>query len=80
MATEEERLSEALITQVRVEMAERDLRQKDLAEAMDTDPATLNRYLRGQRGVSMAVFYRMASALGMSPRELMEKVESRMAE
>lgn len=80
MATEEEQLNEALLTQIRVEMAERNMQQKDLAAAMDLDPATLSRYLKGKRGVSMSVFYRMANGLAMSPRELMEKVESRVAQ
>lgn len=78
MTTDEQQLHAALITQLRVEMAERNWQQKDLAAAMGMDPATLSRYLKGNRGVSMSVFYRMASGLGLSPRELMERVESRI--
>ena len=78
MATEDEQLEEALLTQVRVELAERGMLQKDLAAAMKIEPATLNRYLKSKRGISMAVFYKMAAGLGMSPGQLMEKVELRV--
>lgn len=53
------------------------MQQKDLAAAMEIEPATLNRYLKSKRGVSMSVFYKMAAGLGMKPGQLMEKVELR---
>lgn len=78
MATEEEKLNEALITQIGVELVERKMLQKDLAAAMKIEAATLNRYLKSKRGISMAVFYKMAAGLGMTPGELMERVELRV--
>lgn len=78
MATEEDREAAALITQVRVELAERGMQQKDLAAAMGIEPATLNRYLKSKRGISMSVFFKMASGLGMTKRELMQKIEQRL--
>lgn len=79
MATEEEqREAEALIKQVRVELAERGMQQKDLAAAMGIEAATLNRYLKSKRGISMPVFSKMAKGLGIPKWELMERIEARM--
>lgn len=54
------------------------MQQKDLAAAMKIEPATLNRYLKSKRGISMLVFSKMASGLGISRKELMEKTEARL--
>jgi len=77
MATEDEQLEAALLKQVRVELAERGMQQKDLAAAMGIEAATLSRYMQSKRGISMAVFYKMAAGLKMPPGELMQKVELR---
>lgn len=78
MATDEDKFEAALVKQVLVELPERDMQQKDLAEAMGIEPATLNRYLKSKRGIKMSVFYKMADGLGMTPGELMLKVEARV--
>lgn len=78
MATEQV-LEDALISQIRVELAERNMHQKDLAANMGIAPSALNRYLRKERGVSMLVFSRMADGLGMEAWDLMRAVEVRAA-
>ena len=72
-------LENALIAQVRVELAERNMHQKDLAAKMGIAPSALNRYLRQERGISMKVFAAMAEGLGMHAWDLMRVVEARAA-
>jgi plasmid maintenance system antidote protein VapI len=73
-----ERLEIALTTQIKVELAERDMDQKDLAEAAGVERVTLNRYLKGHRSIPMPVFFRVADALGVSPQVLMQRAEARV--
>ena len=74
-----ERLEAALSTQLRVELVERGMDQKDLAAALGIESATLSRYLKGHRSMPMPTFFRTAEVLGLSPRELMERAEARLA-
>lgn len=77
MDTYGERLEAAMARQIKVELVERGMDQKDLAEAAGMERATLNRYLNGHRTMSMAVFFNVAEALGLTARALMERVEAR---
>lgn len=74
-----ERLEAALSTQIKVELAERDWTQKDLAEAVGIGRPAMNHYIKGHKSIPMPTFFRIAEALGVSPRELMERAESRIA-
>ena len=78
MDTYGERLEAALSTQIKVELTERGMDQKDLAEAAGMDRVTLNRYLKGHRSMPMPMFFRLAEALGVSPLVLMERAEARV--
>lgn len=80
MDTYGERLEAAFATQIKVELAERDMDQKDLAEKAGMDRVTLNRYLKGHRSIPMPVFFKLAEALGVSPQTLMQRTEARIAE
>ncbi|NWL13259.1 hypothetical protein DM793_18505 [Paenarthrobacter nitroguajacolicus] len=75
-----ERLEAALATQIKVELAERDMDQKDLAAAMGIERATLNRYLKGHRSMPMPIFFKLAESLAVSPQALMQRAEARIAE
>ena len=75
--TYESQLEAALAKQLKIEIAERDMDQKDLAEAAGIERATLNRYMRGHRSMPMPTFFKIAAALDMSPKELMERAEAR---
>lgn len=77
MSTYEDRMQAALLKQIKVELVERGLAQKDLAAKLDIDTATMSRYLTGKTQMSMAVFYRFAEGLGMSPAELMSRTAER---
>jgi transcriptional regulator with XRE-family HTH domain len=80
MNTYGERLETALSTQIKVELAERGMDQKDLADAVGVERATLSRYMTGKRSMPMPTFFKVAEALGVSPRVLMERAEARIAE
>jgi transcriptional regulator with XRE-family HTH domain len=73
-----ERLEAALATQIKVELVERSMDQKDLAEAAGMDRVTLSRYMTGKRSMPMPTFFKVAEALGLSPRVLMERAEARI--
>jgi plasmid maintenance system antidote protein VapI len=78
MTTYQTSLEAALSLQIQVELTERRMDQKDLAEAIGIDRVTLNRYLNGHRSMPMPVFFRLAEALGLSPQALMQRVEARV--
>ena len=80
MDTYGERLEAALATQIKVELAERNMDQKDLAAAMGIERATLNRYLKGHRSMPMATVFRVAKALELSPSELIARADARISE
>lgn len=72
------RLEAALALQIKVELTAREMDQKDLAEKAGMERVTLNRYLKGHRSMPMPVFFKIAEALGISPRALMERTEARL--
>ena len=74
-----EGLEAALATQIKVELVERSMDQKDLAEAVGIERATLNRYMNGKRSMPMPTFFAVAEVFGISPRVLMERAEARLA-
>lgn len=74
----EKRLEAALAKQLKIELAERDWEQKDLAAAADMLPGTLSRYITGERSMPMPVFFKIAAALKLEPKALMERAEARL--
>ena len=80
MNTYGERLEAALSTQIKVELAERDMDQKDLADAVGVERATLSRYMTGRRSMPMPTFFKVAEALGVTPQVLMQRAEARIAQ
>lgn len=80
MNTYGERLEAALAIQIKVELVGRDMDQKDLADAIGIERATLNRYLKGHRSIPMPLFFKVAEVFGVTPRVLMERAEARIAE
>ena len=80
MQTYGEKLEAAINKQIVVELAERDMTQKALAEAIGIERATLNRYLSaGKSSMPMPVLFRVAEVFGISPRVLLERAEARIA-
>lgn len=73
-----EGLEAALATQVKVELVERGLDQKTLAERVGIHPVTMTKYLKNQRSMPIPVLIDIASVLGLSPRMLMQRAEARI--
>jgi transcriptional regulator with XRE-family HTH domain len=71
-------IQSALVTQVKAEMAARDMKQKDMAEKVGMQTSTLSRYLSGERDIPMPVVFSMASALNLSIIELVQRAERRL--
>jgi transcriptional regulator with XRE-family HTH domain len=80
MNTYGERLEAALSTQIKVELVERGMEQKDLADLVGIESATLSRYMTGKRSMPMPTFYKVAEALGLTAKTLMERTEARIAQ
>jgi len=74
-----EGLEEALGTQIKVELVERGMDQKTLAETVGIHPVTMTKYLKNQRNMPVSVLFDIAGALGISPRLLMQRAEARIA-
>jgi len=68
----------ALVTQVKAEMAAKDMRQKDMAARVGMQTSTLSRYLSGERDIPMPVVFSMANALDLSIIELVQRAERRL--
>jgi len=75
-----EGLEEALGTQIKVELVERGMDQKTLAERVGIHPVTMTKYLKNQRTMPVSVLIDIAGALGISPRALMQAAESRISQ
>jgi transcriptional regulator with XRE-family HTH domain len=80
MSTYGEKLELALAKQIRIELAERDMEQKDLADALGIGRSSLNRYMQNHQSFPMPVFFRVAEVFSLSPKALMERAEARIAE
>lgn len=74
----DEQLTEAVTLQIRAEMLERGMLQKDLCEAAGIERATLNRYLKGRRTYPLPTFFRIAAGFSMDASTLLLKAEARM--
>jgi transcriptional regulator with XRE-family HTH domain len=74
-----EGLEAALATQIKVELVERGLDQKTLAERVGIHPVTMTKYLKNQRVMPVSTLFEIAGALGLSPRVLMQRAEARVA-
>lgn len=68
----------ALVTQVKAEMAAKDMRQKDMAATLGMQTSTLSRYLSGERDIPMPVMFGFADALDLSLIELVQRAERRL--
>lgn len=71
---------EALLAQIRAEMAYRDMTQKDLAKKLDTTQAVISRYMRGHRTMPMDIYLKISAALDLPPNYLMTKAVERTTE
>ncbi|MDJ0321691.1 helix-turn-helix transcriptional regulator [Pseudarthrobacter sp. PS3-L1] len=78
METYGERMDAALSTQIKVEMAERDMTQADLAAAVGVGRPAMNRYMKGHQSMPMPTFYKVAQAFGITAHTLIQRAEDRL--
>ena len=78
MSTFGERLEAALSTQIKVELAERDMTQADLAEAVGVGRPAMNRYMKLHQSMPMPTFFKVAEVFGVTPQVLMQRAEARV--
>lgn len=67
----------ALGQEIRAEAAALDITLKSLAETVHIDRTSLYKYLDGQRAMPLPVLMNVASALRLSPAELLDRGEER---
>jgi transcriptional regulator with XRE-family HTH domain len=67
-----------MAVQIKAEMAARDWKQADLANASGIPTSTLHRYLSGARDIPLPVFAEIAQALGLSMIELAIRAQRRL--
>ena len=72
-------LESAVAKQIVVELVEHEMTQQQLAEGLEIEAATLNRYLRGKRSMPMPVFFRVADILGVDAPTLLARAAARLA-
>jgi transcriptional regulator with XRE-family HTH domain len=80
MATYGEQIQAAVAAQIRAELGVAKMSQAELARAIGVHPATISRYLdiENPRDIRWDDFAEIAKALGLTPRELVERAERRM--
>jgi transcriptional regulator with XRE-family HTH domain len=71
-------IQSAIAVQIKAEMAAKDWKQSDLANASSIPTSTLHRYLAGGRDIPLPVFAEIAKALGLSMIELAQRAERRL--
>lgn len=78
MTTYGERLEAALVVQIKVELVERGLDQKALADKVGINAVTMSKYMTNKRSIPMPTFFKVAEALEISPMVLMQRAEARV--
>lgn len=73
-----ERLDKALALQLKVEMAERGMEQKELADKVGINKVTMSHYMTCKRSMPMPTFVKVAEALGLTPSALLGRAEARI--
>ena len=67
-----------MVTQIKAEMAARDWKQPNLAEASGIPTSTLARYMNGSRDIPLPAFAEIAKALELSYFELAARAQRRL--
>lgn len=80
MDTNEERIIQAMATEMRVEMAKKEWKQQDLADRVGITRESMSRYLSGKKQMPMDTYLRAMAAFGISPAELMYRAVDRAAQ
>lgn len=71
-------LEKAFSKQIKIELVERGMSQVQLAEKINIDRVTLNRYLNNKVSFGHQELINIADAFGMSLSELIRRAEARL--
>jgi transcriptional regulator with XRE-family HTH domain len=78
MNVDENAYWQAMATIIKMEMTANGLTQAKLAENVGIARETLGNYLSGKREMPMPIFFKIASALSITPRQMFELAEKRL--
>jgi transcriptional regulator with XRE-family HTH domain len=73
-----EQLDRALAVQLKVELAERGMEQKELADQVGINRVTMSHYMTCKRSMPMPTFVKVAELFGLTPSALMARAEARI--
>jgi len=73
-----EQLDRALATQLKVELADRGMEQKELADQVGINRVTMSHYMTCKRSMPMPTFVKVAELIGLTPSALMARAEARI--
>jgi hypothetical protein len=72
------RLTQAVLKQLAAEIAAHDYTAASLARALDRDPNTFRRWMRGEREMPLPVLAAILSHLDLDPAEFMTRARARV--
>ena len=67
-----------MVTQIKVELVERGMEQKDLADQVGINRVTMSHYMTSKRSIPMPTFIKIAQVLGVTPGALMDRAYLRV--
>ena len=69
-------LGPAILAEVRAEMARRQVTRRSIAEATDSDPATVGNWLSGKTPIRLRDLLTICDVLGVMPEALYERARA----
>lgn len=78
MGTHGNDIQNAIVMQIKAEMAVKDWKQPEMAKRSGIPTSTLHRYLGGERDIPLPAFVDIADALGLSYVELTARAYRRL--
>jgi transcriptional regulator with XRE-family HTH domain len=79
VASDAERFAQTVAAQVRAEIAAAGTTVAGVARATGINRETLDRWVKGERAMTIATLYRVAAAVGVDPHTIVERAEERFA-
>lgn len=77
MTLDPENIRRALSDQIRVELVDKGITQRELAERIGITTGALSRYMQGHREMPMTTYLAISDALILGPDELMRSAVAR---
>jgi transcriptional regulator with XRE-family HTH domain len=68
-------ISKLLGKRIKVLRVERELKQSELAQLIDSDPSYVGRIERGEINITIETFARIAKPLGVKPSDILKQID-----